>query len=71
MSSSPGEHLAKMIRLRDRLSIAARELESISRAVDIEINSFADAALRAGALKYAEPESDEYDEDIESEPCEK
>jgi hypothetical protein len=56
MSSSPGEHLATLIRLRDRLSNVARELETIARAVDIEINSFADAALRSGALKYADDE---------------
>lgn len=59
MSASPGEHLATLIRIRERLNNLSKEVTAIATAVDIEINSFADASLRAGALQYAPTEEDD------------
>lgn len=71
MSSSPGEHLATLIKLRERLFQVAVDVEHIARAVDIEINSFADAALRSGALRYAEEKGDDEEEDVAEAPSER
>jgi hypothetical protein len=59
MSSSPGEHLATLVRIRERLKALSAEANNIATAVDIEINAFADAALRSGAPRRAEPDDDE------------